>query len=190
MQSFSKVIPLVPNYKFWPINWRFGMLDKYFQDVHWCIIETPWIHLVTSCRWVQIEVAHPFWKQWCNRMMIVLARCQHIYFSEHIFALFVLRRDLNLMWPNIWYGKNINQEHISFFNNMHESLVPSNNLKHLDLHVLPKSSLRLKFCMPPSSCLFLVAQCTWSWFLLDIVVKVSHFGATCLCVSKWRFIVR
>jgi len=109
------------------------------------------------------------------------------FFPKHIFVLFVLRRDFKLMWPNIWSMKNIDQEHI--LNNMHESLVPSNNLRHLDLHVLPKSSLCLKFCMHPSSCLFSVAQCTWSWFLLDIVVKVSHFGASCFCVSKWRFIV-
>jgi hypothetical protein len=79
---FSKVIPLAPSYKFWPISWRFGMLDKDFQDVHWCFIETPQVHLVTSCRWVQMEVAHLFWNQSCNQMIIALARSQHIFFPN------------------------------------------------------------------------------------------------------------
>jgi hypothetical protein len=84
MKSFSKVIPLALSYKFCPISWRFRMLDKDFQDVHWCIIETLLVHLVTSCRWVQMEVAHLFWNQLCSHMIIVLARCQHIFFQAHL----------------------------------------------------------------------------------------------------------
>jgi hypothetical protein len=50
--------------------------------------------------------------------------------------------------------------------------------------------LHFKFCMHPSSWLYLSAQCTPTWFLLNmLMLKTSYSKALCFNVSKWKFLV-
>jgi hypothetical protein len=36
-----------------------------------------------SCKWVQMEVAHPLPNQSCSHMVDVMVRCQHSSFQTH-----------------------------------------------------------------------------------------------------------
>ncbi len=67
----------------------------------------------------------------------------------------------------------------------------NNNLEHLDLScVAPRSFLCLKFSMHPSSCLSSNARCTLSLILPHmLVLKASHFEASCFNVLKWKLLV-
>ncbi len=102
-----------------------------------------------------------------------------------------MRRDLMLMWPKNGVGGRKIKNTFPFFATCMKAFIATNNgLKHLDLHTPLGSFLCFKFCTCPSSCLFLGAWWTWSWFLFNmLVITTSHSRALCFGASKWKLFV-
>jgi hypothetical protein len=80
---------------------------------------------------------------------------------------------------------------LSFATRMKNYASTNNNLEHLDLScVAPRSFLCLKFYMHLSSCLSSNARCRLSLILPHmLVLKASHFEASCFNVLKRRLLV-
>jgi len=69
-----------------------------------------------------------------------------IFFLKHILEFLVLRKNLMWMWLNIWWGKNVNEEHISFLGNLYEGSYSNKERLKAPRPFLPfKSSFYLKF---------------------------------------------
>ncbi len=127
----------------WNVKWTL------FLNFHQCIFKVSWIHLVTNCRWVWMEVPHLFQNQLYNHMVSVMARCQHSSFKTH-HCIFYMKGDSILMWLNIWFGKTWIENASPLFIACMKTFAPmNNNLEHLDFHIPPKVFLCLKFWMHP-----------------------------------------